>query len=171
VCVETYPERPLLGAAAGVSEPVLVHDPVRLDPARRLAGIEDERLLDPERAGGGGARRDGLVGAGDGGCRGALAFAAGGMAAGVFGTRACRRGSRRIARGVRGRRDGGWGFRHAGVQAEFAVNRARGSRRSGRWGGGWGFRHAKWMAGAVYISVIIVVEIYRIVFYLLWIRE
>ena len=97
----------------------------------------------------------------DGGCRGALAFAAfaaGGMAAGVFGTRACRRGSRRIARWVRGWRDGGWGFRHAGVQAEFAVNRARGSRRSGRRGGGWGFRHAKWMAGAVYISVIIVVE-------------
>lgn len=58
-----------------------------------------------------------------------MAFGAAGIAAieavvGVFGRRACRRGSRR----------------------------------SGRRGGGWGFRHAKWMAGAVYISVIIVVE-------------
>ena len=38
-----------------------MHDPVRLDPTRRLPGVEDERLLDPERAA---PRRDGLVGAG-----------------------------------------------------------------------------------------------------------
>jgi hypothetical protein len=44
-----------------VGEPVLVHDPVGLDPARRLAGVEDERLLDPERAA---PQRDGLVGPG-----------------------------------------------------------------------------------------------------------
>jgi hypothetical protein len=37
----------------------------------------------------------------------------------------------------------------------------RGGGDRGDRGGGWGFRHAKWMAGAVYSSVIIVVEIYR----------
>uniref|UniRef100_A0A0A9D3X3 NAC1 n=1 Tax=Arundo donax TaxID=35708 RepID=A0A0A9D3X3_ARUDO len=57
------PERSLLGGggAAGVGEAVLVHDPVRLDPTRRPPGVEDERLLDPQRAA---PRRDGLVGAG-----------------------------------------------------------------------------------------------------------
>nr|ACN28671.1 unknown [Zea mays] len=48
-----YPERAgagLLGAgAAGFGEAVLVHDPLRLDPARRLAVVEHERLLDPRR--------------------------------------------------------------------------------------------------------------------------
>jgi hypothetical protein len=34
-------------------------------------------------------------------------------------------------RGVRGRRHGGWGFRHAGVQAGIAANRALGSRLEG----------------------------------------
>jgi hypothetical protein len=49
----------------------------------------------------------------------------------------------------------------AAIEAVVGVFGRRGSRRSGRRGGGWGFRHAKWMAGAVYSSVIIVVEIYR----------
>jgi hypothetical protein len=49
-----YPERagaglPGAGAGAGVGEAVLVHDPLRLDPARRLAVVEHERLLDADR--------------------------------------------------------------------------------------------------------------------------
>jgi hypothetical protein len=38
-----------------------VHDPLGLDPTRRLPVVEDERLLDPD---GPAAVRDGLVGAG-----------------------------------------------------------------------------------------------------------